>query len=175
MREIWKPISGYEGMYEVSNLGNVRSYHRHSCPTGRPDEPHPVYQFETTGGYLLTTLSKKGKQWRQLTHRLVAQEFLAAPTFDGATVNHKDLNKKNNRVDNLEWMTRGDNCRHALGSYEHPKGEDWHASKLSEKDVVEMRAKRAAGAKLKDLAREYAIAISTTQQIVERKRWKHVQ
>lgn len=98
--EIWKDIKGYEGLYQVSNYGNVRSLdYRH---TGRTEVLSPG---ENTCGYLFVNLCKNGKVKKFTLHRLVAEAFLPN-WFDDREVNHKDENPKNNNVDNLEWCDR---------------------------------------------------------------------
>lgn len=110
--EIWKPIAGYEGIYEVSNLGRVRSLPRKTSKGGikKPTE--------TIWGYLICQLSKSGQVKHRSVHRLVAEAFIPNPE-NKQTVNHIDCNRKNNRADNLEWTTQSENVRHSvrLGHY----------------------------------------------------------
>ena len=175
MREIWKTIDGYNSMYEVSNFGNVRSHYRHSCPLHYdPDKAHPVSQHQKNRGYQYVKLSADGVVRFYYVHRLVAHAFLEKAQFKNATVNHKDCDKKNNRADNLEWMTKGDNCRHALGTYQHPHGVDWHSSKLTDANVRAIRAQRLAGKLLKDIAKKYGVGVMAIHQVVTRKTWKHI-
>lgn len=111
--EIWKPIAGYEGLYEVSNLGRVKSLPRKTS-TGGIMKPST-----TVWGYLMCALWKDGKGKSFSVHRLVAEAFIPNPG-NKPTVNHIDCNKKNNHVDNLEWCTQTENVRHSvrLGHYE---------------------------------------------------------
>ena len=109
MAEIWKAVTGYEGLYEVSSLGNVRSLDRvirskHNGTTlkkGRILTPF----YEEKKGYYQVALSKDGKEKKQRIHRLVATAFLDNP-FNYTDINHKDEIKTNNKMDNLEWCTR---------------------------------------------------------------------
>ena len=98
-KEIWKDVKNYEGIYKVSNLGNVKSLN-YRC-TGQEKLRKPVTDKD---GYLIVGLCKGGKHKSYSVHRLVAQAFIPnnAPLFYDQ-VNHKDENPKNNRVDNLEW------------------------------------------------------------------------
>lgn len=92
-KEEWKDIKGYEGLYRISNWGRVFSTH-----TNR------VIKNRLTGRYLQVSLSKNGKITQPLVHRLVAEAFI--PNTDNLPqVNHKDEDKTNNRVDNLEWCS----------------------------------------------------------------------
>lgn len=102
MKEIWKDICGYEGLYQVSNLGRIKSF-RASAKFGKPKElilkPSLI-----NSGYGVVTLYKNGGKEKFQIHRLVASEFLENPQ-NLPCVNHKDENKINNCVTNLEWCT----------------------------------------------------------------------
>lgn len=108
MEEIWKDIPGYERLYEVSNLGGVRSL--------RFDPPRLIYQLTNNCGYKQVKLSKYGKEKHFGVHRLVAMAFVDG-YHDGLEVNHKDLNKTNNVYTNLEWTTRSENQKHQYLAY----------------------------------------------------------
>lgn len=99
MDEVWKDIEGYEGLYQVSNLGRVRSLNYNH--TG---EIKLLKQDISHNGYKRAMLYKDGKMKRYLVHRLVAMTFISNPD-DLPIVNHKDENKTNNNVNNLEWCT----------------------------------------------------------------------
>jgi hypothetical protein len=109
MEEQWKDIKGYEGLYEVSNLGNVRSLDRvikskHNGTMLRKGQILTPF-YEEKKGYYQVSLSKDGKNKKHRVHRLVASAFLDNP-HSYTDVNHKDEVKTNNNVDNLEWCTR---------------------------------------------------------------------
>lgn len=107
MCEIWKDIVGYEGFYQVSNLGNVRSLDRispNSYGMPRKIKGHPMKLHLNTYGYYDIGLSKGVKHGIYKVHRLVAQAFIPNPN-NLPQVNHKDENKMNNTVENLEWCT----------------------------------------------------------------------
>ena len=104
--EQWKSISGYEGLYEVSDLGRVKSLnYKH---TGTEKIMKMVKRID---GYLHVGLCKDGHKKQLLVHRLVAETFIPNPANLG-TVNHKDENKTNNVVGNLEWMSMKDNTNY---------------------------------------------------------------
>lgn len=96
--ETWKPINGYEGNYEVSNFGNVRTLRRQGSHGGL------LKQQLTRKGYLAVSLCRNNHYKRLAVHRLVAITFISNP-MNYPCVNHKDENKLNNCVDNLEWCT----------------------------------------------------------------------
>lgn len=105
--EIWKPISGYEGIYEVSNLGNVRSlprYKRGNFDSKVFVEGKEIKKVKNNRGYYIVQLSKENKVKNFSVHRLVATEFIPNPN-NLPQINHKDEDKSNNTVDNLEWTT----------------------------------------------------------------------
>lgn len=102
--EIWKDIEGYEGLYQVSNYGQVRSLHH--------EKPIILKQHTNIKGYKKVGLSKDGKSKTVSVHRLVAKAFLPNPT-DLPMVNHKDENPSNNIVDNLEWCDGSYNVTYA--------------------------------------------------------------
>lgn len=106
--EIWKPKKDYEGLYEVSNFGRVKSLGNGNSNNSKE---RLLKQYTTRNGYLHVYLSKNGKRKFFLVHRLVAETFLPNPN-NLPEVNHKDENKENNRVDNLEWCTREYNNNH---------------------------------------------------------------
>lgn len=108
MEEIWKPIAGYEGSYEVSSLGRVRSLDRKvSLYNGGSYIRKGALMVLRTNydGYLDVNLSKDGASRKRIVHRLVAEAFIENPD-NLPEVNHKDEDKKNNSVENLEWCSR---------------------------------------------------------------------
>lgn len=111
-KEVWLPIKGTNGIYEVSNYGRV-----HNTYTDRYLKPGVQGK-----GYLNVTLCVNGKRTTAMIHRLVANEFIR--NWEGKPqVNHIDGDKENNRADNLEWVTNEENTAHAYatGSYERRK------------------------------------------------------
>ncbi len=105
MEEIWKDIKGYEGLYQVSNLGRIKSLAReYSVNKGKRyiGERIKNLRKDSRGHYLLVDLSKNGKSKTLLVHRIVAEHFINNPN-NLTQVNHKDEDKTNNNVENLEW------------------------------------------------------------------------
>lgn len=100
MQEIWKDIKGYEGLYQVSNIGNVKSLNYNRTGEERIRKPK-VDRY----GYLTLMLYKNGKCKTLFVHRLVLMAFNPINNMDSLQVNHKDENKQNNNLDNLEWCT----------------------------------------------------------------------
>ena len=116
MNEIWKEIPGYEGYFEVSNLGNFRSMDRmvkykNGGLRKYPGKPLKVEQMQD--GYQRIVLMKESIKKRYMCHRLVALTFIENPN-DLPQVNHKDGVRNNNTVDNLEWCNELQNAQHAI-------------------------------------------------------------
>lgn len=165
--EIWKTVAACPN-YEVSSLGRVRLRR-----TGRIRMPI------LNRGYLYVRLGRKNYR----IHRLVALAFLGDATAN--TVNHKDGDKLNNRVENLEYMSHADNLRHAhaIGLYPpvtNPtgfngnacrKGENHSRVKLKEEDVIYIRTAKESDT---DLSLKFKVHKRTILDIRERKTWKHL-
>lgn len=115
-KEIWKPIRGYLGLYEISSLGRVKSLSRAKLtPSGKCcNSSEKILSAGHIGkdGYEFVYLRKDGQSRRFYVHRLVAKEFLPLPNSD--MVNHKNGIKFDNRVENLEWCNRSENTKHAF-------------------------------------------------------------
>lgn len=133
MEEIWKPIKGYEGIYEVSSYGRVRSLDRYVC-RGNGTQPvlirgnmkHPHLHC----GYLYVGLNKDGKKKSCFVHRLVAEAFIPNP-HNYPFINHKDEVRQNNHYENLEWCTKLYN-----NTYGSRKGKVMNASQM--RRVIQM-------------------------------------
>jgi len=103
--EEWRPIDGSEGKYEVSSLGRVRSFWFGRCRI--------LSAADNGCGYLLLTLRIHGKPKTFCVHRLVAVAFIPRVSDDYNQVNHINMDRKDNRAENLEWTTQAQNVRHA--------------------------------------------------------------
>lgn len=164
--EKWRSIKGYKALYEVSNLGNVRSLPRFTT-LGR------VLKQNRSRFYKSVCLSKKNKFKTFTVHRLVAEAFIINPK-NKLYVNHKDGNKYNNQLKNLEWSTPSENKVHAIknGFTYSPKGSNHWAAKLQKWQVITIR--RNAYKPLKVLAKEFRVSLQTISDIINRKKWKYL-
>src|SRR5882672_38157 len=140
--EIWKPIINYENLYEISNFGRIRTKEKLSKQKKKPKLVIPSKYLKaryTRCGYIEAALSKDKNVKYILIHRLVAITFIENP-LNLPEVNHKDGDKLNNNVYNLEWVTKSQNVIHAekLGLRGDNKGVKNAMSKLSEKEVFEI-------------------------------------
>lgn len=179
MIEIWKDIKGYEGLYQVSNYGRVKSLNRFRI--GRNGKPvkvnerilKPVINYGYCYVFIRNYERKLVKNFR--VHRLVAQTFLENPN-NYPQINHKDGNKQNNNVENLEWCTAKQNTNHAEinGFSHHVNGEKHGNSKLTQKQVDEIRNKYSTGKySYKMLLYEYHVSKSCIATIIKNKNWKN--
>lgn len=120
--EIWKDIPGYEGLYQVSNLGNIKSLDRYVFGIYKDRFIRGKIKKLTINkkGYLKITLFKNGKGNTREVHRIIAEAFI--PNIENKSqVNHIDGNKQNNNVENLEWVTPRENNIHSIEVLEHCK------------------------------------------------------
>lgn len=172
--ERWLPIRGYEGLYEVSDMGRVRSLDR-VCSDGKRRKGRILRQGDNSDGYLLAKLSHRGTVKTKTTHSLVAEAFIGRRPGKGQ-VNHINGKRADNRVDNLEWVSRSQNMLHAyrvLGSASNV-GERNPNTKLDKLAVIEIRVAHAAGASYSELAERHGISGSHVRNIVTRENWKHI-
>lgn len=131
-KEIWKDIAGYEGLYQINNYGDVKSLNYGNTKKEKILKPH------NNDGYYDVTLYKHGKHKQYKIHRLVAQNFIPNPK-NKPQVNHKDGNKINNNVNNLEWVTNSENIKHAFKTNLHKKyyGSDHNNAKKIKQYTLE--------------------------------------
>lgn len=114
-KEIWKDIEGYNGCYQVSNFGNVfvRESYVQAWGGAQRKKPRILKSADNGHGYRYVTISVKNKRKNHYVHILVAKAFIPNPE-EKPCVNHKNGNKKDNSVGNLEWCTYGENQAHAI-------------------------------------------------------------
>lgn len=159
-REEWKDVEGYEGFYQVSNLGRIRSLERivHSSKWNRREPSKILNPPILKNGYKLVSLSKNGSSKRVLLHRLIAKAFIPNPN-NLPQVNHKDGNKQNNIIDNLEWVSAQDNIIHAYtNNLMHPAhGIKINVGHFVEEDIRNIRRMALAGMSQRKIAAEYGV------------------
>jgi len=107
-KETWRPVVGYEGLYEVSSMGRIRTLNY--LGSGFPK----VLRLSRRNGYLYKSFSKENHKKTLAIHRVVAESFLGSPP-ENCEPNHLDGNKENNFADNLKWVTRSENISHSWG------------------------------------------------------------
>jgi hypothetical protein len=177
--EEWRPVSGYEGLYEVSSLGRVRSLDRWaqitpSCrckPYRRFTPGKELKSAPHTSGYRSVCLWREGVQETALVHRLVCRAFHGEPPV-GAEAAHGDGSKRNNQSKNLRWASRSENQGDSFIHGTKPLGERHRNSKLTAMNVRAIRTDRIA--RLIDLAERFGVSISLISQVRHRKIWRHI-
>lgn len=173
IQEEWKDIKGFEGQYKISNFGRVKSVERfvfcNSKEKPNKIEEKMLKQNEDRYGYKIVSLKSKGKTYIKKVHRLVAEAFIE--NINGlSTVNHKDGNKKNNRLQNLEWMSNADNSRHrTINLLSKPKLEKEQIIDILE-NCKPAKNQYNSGSSVSAFAKKYMVQRSTISKILNRER-----
>jgi len=175
--EIWKEIEGYNGVYFVSNTGKVKSVD-HYCEgrIGNGKQTGRVLKLSKCHkGYLRVSLSLNKKRFSTGAHRLVAIAFIPNPK-NKPQVNHINGIKTDNRVENLEWCTNKENQIHAVkNNLNNPNfGENNHNSKLTNKQVLNIRNLHKIGFTGKDLAKDHNISEAAMSKILRNETYTNI-
>lgn len=175
--EVFVSVKGFEDRFIVSNYGTLISLHGYGG-VGRKENEREIKCTIDRAGYRSTTLRLNGKKkWCVRIHTLVAMHFVEnQKPGEYDTVNHLDGNKLNNHFSNLDWCTKGMNTSHAFktGLVDF-KGEKSVHAKLTEKDVLEMRAKYASGRfSQSELAKPFSMSRRHIGDIINRVCWHHI-
>jgi len=171
--EVWRDVIGYEGLYQVSDDGNVRSLERlmaSRTAAGVRIVRKVLRQGTNNQGRLQVALSKLGVVTRFQVHRLVLEAF-TGPCPAGLETCHWDGDHTNNRINNLRWGTRSSNRDDARRHGTLPIGESSKKSTLTEQDVRDIRASIDSSRKT---AEKYGVSQVTITHIRTRRTWKHV-
>lgn len=169
-KEIWKPLCGFEDFYSISNLGRIKRIKGFWCKKDRIKKFHI-----SNAGYYRVLIKTKGTNKKFSVHRLVAKTFFGEKNMD---VNHIDGNKLNNKITNLQYISKSNNQKHAykMGLQKVYRGsERKNVAKLTEEKVLEIRKiyiKRRF--LIKDIAKIYNVSKTTINLIINRKRWTHI-
>lgn len=163
----WKAVRGFEQRYAVSDTGELKNTQRNTL----------VKPTTINSGYLLYRLYDKGKCSHKLAHILVAEAFIPNPQ-NKRTVNHKDCDKHNNNLNNLEWMTHGENHAHAFQhGRRNPTAFQLGINKLTVEEIVWVRKHYLRGDKTYGagpLARRFNVSTPTLLKIVRGQSYKSI-
>jgi hypothetical protein len=174
MTEIWTSILGYEGIYEVSDMGRVKRL----LPSKRFAAGHILKPKRIGQGYVGVCLYRDGKSKAISIHKLVMRSFVGAPP-GGMNINHKDANKKNNSLANLEYVTLSQNSAHAfaMGLLFHVpafRGQENGNASLTEKQAIEIATRLHGGERPCDIARAMGVSRCPVDDIKSRRKWKYL-
>jgi hypothetical protein len=170
--EEWRPVVGYEGSYSVSNCGRVRR--ERTFARGR-----------LAGGILAGSVFRHGYTYVELTHqtsrkkrkhtrhRLVAAAFLGIPS-PGVQVNHKNGDKTDNSLANLEYVTSRENIRHSIDVLGRRRGELVNTARLTEHEVRSVKTLLSTGMAINLIASTYNVQPAAISKIKHRRTWRHV-
>lgn len=178
--EVWRPVADWEDFYEVSDHGNVRSLpRRHTDKSGRA-WIRGMAQINATisvNGYPMVSLSAPGRpRWTITVHRLVASAFIPNPD-NLPFVNHKDSDRANNQVSNLEWCTHQENVAHAQAAGRltgRPRGYVSGKRLFTDNEVRQAREMRRSGQSLREIAEHFGVGPTAIQSIISGKTYADV-
>jgi hypothetical protein len=182
MIELWKDIQGYEGLYQVSNLGRVKSLPKY-VKTGKGGKgkryipENLLTPCKKENNYFFVALAKDGIKNCHYLHRLVALAFIPNPE-NKPQVNHLKSDKSDNRASELEWSTRNENLLHSFreGTHKPMRGTISPKAKLNDEKVYSIKETYSnGGISIRKLALEYGVHHSVIDGIIHGKRWPHVQ
>lgn len=173
--EVWRPVARYLGYYEVSDQGRVRSiWFKNINANQRRPIPLVLTQFQHASGYRSVSLCpSKGVKVTEHVHTLVCEAFHGARP-DGLLCGHRDGDGANNAASNLGWITHVENEADKRRHGRTMSGSRNHQSKLTERQVVELRARVAAGGSPCSIAPEYGVSGQSAWKAATRRTWKHV-
>lgn len=171
-----RDILGYDGRYQIDTNGQIYAmFPFRGAPAGRL-----MKTYVNRDGYVFAVLGNGGSGKTAYLHRLLMLTFNPVENPRALEVNHIDGNRHNNSLDNLEWMTRRENMKHAhhvLKTWDHAqvRGEQVGGVKLTAEKVIEIRRLSASGTHRSILAARYGVTTANITAIVNRKSWAHVE
>lgn len=178
-KEIWKDIEGYEGYYQASSFGNIRSidrevpYIRYGISLKKKMKGKVLSPAIKNSGYFKLALSSYNNLKHSCVHRLVAETFIPNPK-KLKCVNHIDGDKLNNNIENLEWISHTDNNIHAFKTGLKKVNENHGRSKLKNEEVYEIKELISLGIPQRQIAFMYEVSPSTIHLIKTGKNWSYL-
>lgn len=170
--EVWRPIPNYEGYYEASDFGRIRSLWLRNVWRV---VPLVLTVYTNDDGYQGITLVKSSKHVNEHVHRLVLLSFAGSPPEDKPLAGHRDGNPSNNYLSNLRWI---DHVQNEADKRMHGRmllGSINHQSKLDDSSVAQIRALSRADVKGTTLAAQFSVSTAVISKIIRHESWKHVE
>ena len=168
-REVWMPIIGYEGFYEISTYGRVARRENMVC--GKPTK---VLAPSATNGYLHVSLSVNNVITSHRIHVLVLKSFCGDRPFEGAHAAHNDGDRLNCRLSNLRWATPKENQDDIKRHGRRPCGNNVFGAVLTDEKVIEIKSMIANGERNRPIAERFGVSISSIHHIRHGKTWRHI-
>lgn len=169
--EIWKEIEGSNNMYFVSNYGRVKSFRINK-------EQGEVLSGSFTRGYSRVSMKINGEPCRLLVHKLVAEAFVEKPSDEDLFVIHLDWNKKNNKAENLQWVSKKEMITRMFSEYKRrikSRGQKIITnSKLKPKDILILKKMIEKGVPQYKIAQMFCISATQVKRITRGENWSHV-
>lgn len=174
--EAWKDVVGYEGFYQVSDRGGVRSVDRWAKGSGSPYllRGKLLRLVDHSARYKQVNLWRHGKLTQVLVHRLVLEAFVGPPPDEDSEGCHNNGRRYDNRLGNLRWDTRRGNARDMRKHGTAQVGERQHMAKLTEDDVRRIRRMSDDGIPQRVIAHRHKVCQMTVSLVVRRVTWTHV-
>lgn len=175
---VWRDVKGFEGWYQVSSNGIVKSLDRHIVD-GRLIKGKTLHQYIDRQGYRKVSLCRSGKHYHYFVHRLVAETFIPNK-YNLQSINHIDENPANNDVSNLEWCTTKYNVNYGNRAKKFSmktSGELHYGHKLSEQDVLNIIKEYKPGVRgsgTESIAKKYGVHRMTIKAIITGQSWKYL-
>lgn len=176
----WRDIPGFEGWYQASKAGKIRSKKRtvYYCDSARKQVYPSVVLIPgvTESGYSIVTLCLYAKRYTRRVCRLIGLTFIPNPE-NKPQINHKDGDKRNDAANNLEWSSGSENQLHRYRVLKKgaPTGESRVGSKMSNKGVMKLRKMYSTGKfTQRELGLKFGVSQTTVHEVVYKKRWNHI-
>lgn len=165
--EEWRAVPDFEGLYEVSSLGRIRSLYF--------DPPRLCAFSADKSGYPIVQMNKNGRRICKVVHRLVCRAFHGEPTALHKEAAHLDGNRTNPAASNLKWCSKAENHSHKRAHGSHGAGEKHPRALLTEADVYRIIARIAVGERDSTIAADFGVKPRTINGIARGKAWRHLQ